>query len=101
MSIPNADHVNLLLSAAFAPMQPADMGEFDRDAEGILGFRRPPSPWARGEAGRHLRSSACRFCPTAVVQWGHPPADPAANLPGRRWSCRCASESSRDGKRRC
>jgi hypothetical protein len=33
MSIPNADHVNSLLSAAFAPMQPADMGEFDRDAE--------------------------------------------------------------------
>jgi len=32
-SIPNADHVNLLLSAAFAPMQPADMGEFDRDTE--------------------------------------------------------------------
>ena len=35
MSIPNTDHVNLLLSAAFAPIQPADMGEFDQDAEGI------------------------------------------------------------------
>ena len=39
LSIPKADHVNLLLSVASAPMQPADMGEFDRVVEGIFGLK--------------------------------------------------------------